>query len=601
MDMAASDKEAEVARRQLLKMVGGTAAVAGLAGCSGLTGDDDDDRDEAEDLGERVPEIVIQFWSGHPVWESAVPLIQNDIEDAIDHDVEARPVEVSRMVGDAYNDERTYHYATWGTTSSAMEVDPGIPMQTDMVIGTAGANGEPNPRNYASCEFSELVHKQRSEGDIDKRRELLEDAMVQFSQDRPDVPFLSRDIFTAVRTDRMSMGGVGEMAQHAWNPSFYAETTPVDGDQWVFGADDTGYWERTNHLMQSAGAIGMFSVVGHSPLVKYDENWELTNELAEDYTVADNSQTFRFELKEGATFHNGDPVTAEHVKFTMEALEDNPFPQRVQQDYTSIEVIDDHTIEFNFDEPNPSFVSGHLIGWGILHKPTWEEADDLTEFDPEPPVVGSGPLHLTSFTRGESVVWESHPDGHVNYPDNDTTLIHQKYDEAETKRRALVQGEIDVAGNMSGAGVDQVKDELGGDVEIVVMRGFGTWHLPAAYPRPPVRYNAFQDAIGKSLNRNALNQAVYANNGKIVTTSAPYVDNHPFYPEDESRIHNYTDDLSGDPEGAREVLTDAGWGWDDDGNLRYPADLDPQPMWPKGETPGPEEFPCVNEDGDYVP
>ena len=132
------------------------------------------------------------------------------------------------------------------------------------------------------------------------------------------------------------------------------------------------------------------------------------------------------------------------------------------------------------------------------------------------------------------------------------------------------------------------------------MRGFGTWHLPAAYPRPPVRYNAFQDAVGKAINRNALDQAVYAGNGNVVTTSAPYVDNHPFYPEDDSRIHNYTDDLSGDAEGAREVLREAGWGWDDDGNLRYPADLTPEPMWPEGETPNPDEFPCVDDDGNYV-
>jgi peptide/nickel transport system substrate-binding protein len=113
-----------------------------------------------------------------------------------------------------------------------------------------------------------------------------------------------------------------------------------------------------------------------------------------------------------------------------------------------------------------------------------------------------------------------------------------------------------------------------------------------------VKFNAWQDAVGKAINRNEINQAVYAGNGNMVATSAPYVDNHPFYPEP-SRIHTFTENMDGDPEAARAALEDAGWGWDDNGNLRYPEGADTSPLWPEGEVPSADEFPCLNEDGEF--
>jgi peptide/nickel transport system substrate-binding protein len=57
----------------------------------------------------------------------------------------------------------------------------------------------------------------------------------------------------------------------------------------------------------------------------------------------------------------------------------------------------------------------------------------------------------------------------------------------------------------------------------------------------------------------------------------------------------------GNPDAAQQALIDAGWGWDDQGRLHYPADKDTSPRWPEGETPDPAEFPCVSEDNNYVP
>jgi peptide/nickel transport system substrate-binding protein len=553
-----------------------------------------------QELGERVPPLVIEFWAGHPVWDPATPLIQQQISNALNHEVQVRPVEVSKMVSDAYNDRRNYHYVTWGTNSAVTTLDPGTYFTTDLVIDAAGANNRPSAMNYADCEFTDLAYEQGVTGDPEERRAIIERAIEIHSQDRAAVNFLGRDIFTGVRTDLVSVsdGSVGSQASQPWNPAFFSGVSPESGDQWVYGNDSTGHWERTNWLMISAAAIGFRANVTHTPLLQYDPDWELSTErgLASNVTVEDNARTITFEIMDDATFHNGDDITAEAVRFTMETIENFELPQRVQQNYESINIIDDKTIEFNFAEPNPSFTSSHCAIWGILHPPTWESMENPADFEPEPPIVGSGPLQMTSWSQGQNFVVEPHPEGHPVY-DVDAGFVFQRFQNAQTKQRALQQGEINIAGNMTGSGASQTQEQVGDALEILRMDGFGAWHLAPSYARAPVKFNAFQDAVGMSLNRNALNEVVYAGLGSTPTTSALYKSNHPFYPEDDSNVHNYTDNLDGEPEAARQRLRDAGWGYDDNGNLRYPANADTSPLWPEGEEPSEEDgFVCMSGD-----
>lgn len=78
---------------------------------------------------------------------------------------------------------------------------------------------------------------------------------------------------------------------------------------------------------------------------------------------------------------------------------------------------------------------------------------------------------------------------------------------------------------------------------------------------------------------------------------------HAFRPP-EDEINKIVDDPTGNIDAARQVLKENGWGWDDQGNLHYPPDADPSPMWPEGEGPTSEEsnggFSCLNEEGEWV-
>lgn len=72
--------------------------------------------------------------------------------------------------------------------------------------------------------------------------------------------------------------------------------------------------------------------------------------------------------------------------------------------------------------------------------------------------------------------------------------------------------------------------------------------------------------------------------------------NHPMFPPEEMLYEH--PDTSGDVEAARAMLEEEeGWGWDADGNLHYPPDADLEPLWPEGEVPSAEDFPCIDDLG----
>jgi peptide/nickel transport system substrate-binding protein len=335
----------------------------------------------------------------------------------------------------------------------------------------------------------------------------------------------------------------------------------------------------------------------HSPLFIFDENLERQPELAESFSVNDDGTQITFNLAD-ANFHNGDPVTSEHVKFTYEFIQEKEVPLSSDIPFESIETPDDSTVVVNLTSPFPLFLTTWAPFWGILHKPTWEGVGTLSEFEPDN-VVGSGPFELTSITQGQSITLEPSSQQHPRHnPDHGLVLF--VFSDNQTKTRALRENEIQAASRISGADMARLSDQMSDDVLFQnVSKGIGAWKFIGANSRDPIFRDEFMDAVGMTINREEVNTIAFNGLADPVLHSGMYLLRAPYSPPEED-LHFYTDDPTGDPEGARQVLRDAGYGWDDDDNLRYPASYDVGPLWPKGETPSPDDYPCLNEDGEIV-
>jgi peptide/nickel transport system substrate-binding protein len=129
--------------------------------------------------------------------------------------------------------------------------------------------------------------------------------------------------------------------------------------------------------------------------------------LAESWTVSKDGRTWEFVLRKGPRFHNGDPVTADDVKFSFERYKGAAatlFKERVRE----VQVVDSGRVRFVLKEPWPDFMtfygtSASGAGWIVPKKHIEKVGEDAFRKAP----VGAGPYRFVSFQPGIELVLEA--------------------------------------------------------------------------------------------------------------------------------------------------------------------------------------------------
>lgn len=138
-----------------------------------------------------------------------------------------------------------------------------------------------------------------------------------------------------------------------------------------------------------------------SGLMRLDENSKPVPDLAESFSVSDDGLTYTFILKQGVTFHDGKPLTADDIIFTIEKIS-NPSiksPKRANWEGVIVEKIDERTITFTLKKAYTQFLDATTIG--ILPKHLWDDVTDqefaLSENNEN--AVGAGPYKVSSIKQ----------------------------------------------------------------------------------------------------------------------------------------------------------------------------------------------------------
>jgi peptide/nickel transport system substrate-binding protein len=581
---------------------------AGLAGCN--TSQDGDGSGDGGDggggsgggeLGERVPPVVFEYWSNMgrytTIFEAATPTVKENLEEALGVTVELKPQEYTTLTSNILNDQRENHFAWQLHYNNPDRFDPDE-MTRRWAIDWAGGNGKANLMNYASCEFSEPAISQQTATDTETRQELVNDAHTTFSDDIATIPVAPTLMLGAARSGKVEVDRVGDMGVNFNNPYVYVNSEPLDGDRILTNTNPAAI--ATNNFPVINTQVSIWSRLVHSPLVEYDENIELRKVLAETLEIENDATEFTVELRD-ATFHNGDPVTAEDVQFTFDHLASHPgaFPRATDVPYESIDVIDERTVQFTTERPFLPLRTKVFAKWGILHKESWVEGgapEDPEGFTPDE-VIGSGPFQVDTFRVKEVLDLSPHEGNPVHQPDHGVTF--QAYQDTQSAFQAFQSGELHLWANISPQSIDNVEQKMSDDATTYQSIGNFPYYLAPYYPRSPTKFRPFRDAVGKALNRKKIISLAFYDLADPILDSTVLLPTHPSAPEKEN-LYTFTDNPAGDPEAARSVLEEAGWGWDGNGNLHYPAGADLSPMWPKGERPSPDDFPCVDESGEFV-
>ncbi|MFB4160993.1 ABC transporter substrate-binding protein [Geomicrobium sp. JSM 1781026] len=198
-----------------------------------------------------------------------------------------------------------------------------------------------------------------------------------------------------------------------------------------------------------------------SYLVKNDvENGEILPDLATDWELIDD-ETWEFTLREDATFHNGDSVTAEDVKFTLERVSSDDTLQEYEnyRQIEEVEVIDDYTFQIHTNGPQPAMLNRiSRLGSGILPKDYIEE-NDWDHFLREP--VGSGPYQFVQWAMDDRVVLERFDDYFEADQAQWDEIVFRSIPESSTRVGEVLAGGVDIAMNIPPMDWDRVESNEG--------------------------------------------------------------------------------------------------------------------------------------------
>jgi peptide/nickel transport system substrate-binding protein len=229
---------------------------------------------------------------------------------------------------------------------------------------------------------------------------------------------------------------------------------------------------------------GMINRVAYDTLVTFPDGDASSIEplLASSWSISEDGLTYTFNLREDATFANGDPVKAEDVVFSFNRLKNvKAQPSFLTDPIASVEVVDAKTVTITVTEVRPSLLSElantafSVTNAEVVQANGGTDAADAAETDGaleflDQTSAGTGPYLLESWTPQEETVLVRNPNywGEPPYFDR---IIVVNIPEAATQKVALESGNIDLATDLS---PDQVVD-LEGDEDISIFLGPGRW------------------------------------------------------------------------------------------------------------------------------
>jgi peptide/nickel transport system substrate-binding protein len=285
-----------------------------------------------------------------------------------------------------------------------------------------------------------------------------------------------------------------------------------------------------------------------------------TEGIAESWEVSEDRRTVTFTLAD-RTWSDGEPVTSEDVKWSLETLgEEGDLFSSYTNNVTSIETPDEKTVVIETKKPDARLIGGLFIY--ILPEHVWGEVplDEVTRtYQPELPMVGSGPYIVTEFERGRILRLERNPEWGGDEPAYDE-IQFIKYGTEDAVERALMLGEIDMDLEVQPATFER----LGNEPNIETIRSndpaytelafnlCSEENCPDAQFNPAVQDKTVRQAIAYAIDRTRINEISALGTSFVANGILPsyYQD---FYEEPEQTYQ------PPDVEVANQMLDDAGW------------------------------------------
>lgn len=253
--------------------------------------------------------------------------------------------------------------------------------------------------------------------------------------------------------------------------------------------------------------------------------------------------TWRFYLRKGVKFHDGQPLTAQAVKAgTFDRVATRRGGGTIKAGPESAVVVDDHTIDFTATGPNLR------VPEQLVHPSNFVPAPGS---EPGKKPVGTGPFRFVEYQPKERIVVEANPDYWGDKPTL-TKITFRFYPDSETRRLALESGDIDLAyqvprpdvADMEARGFRIEKSEVGAYRALYA-------NVHGVPPHDLLGDPKLREALAKAIDRKALVEGVLDG---LATTDPTWVP-----PSSLGQHRSAVKGVGYDQAGAKKLLDDAGW------------------------------------------
>jgi peptide/nickel transport system substrate-binding protein len=279
-------------------------------------------------------------------------------------------------------------------------------------------------------------------------------------------------------------------------------------------------------------------------LVDIDPQSNIIPRLANDWTISDDGLQYVFSLVEGASWHDGDPLTADDVVWTFNRLRDPDIGSPTADIYSNIvdvEATGDLEVTFTLAEPNPFLLFDLSDNHALVIKNGTEEATDFN---------GTGPFKLVNYSPEDRIELEANESYFLEGQPRLAGLEIVFFNDETASIDALRGGQIDLAMRMSASLFESLQDESGIETSEIPTNGFDLLRLRA--DQEPGNNPQVIKALKLATDREAILQLVQQGHGAVGNDSPIGPLYEAFHAED-------VQPPARDAEAARALLAEAGY------------------------------------------
>lgn len=289
-------------------------------------------------------------------------------------------------------------------------------------------------------------------------------------------------------------------------------------------------------------------------LVRFDGNsHDIVPALAESWEISEDGLTWTFKLREDVKFHDGTPMNAEAVEFSLERQRDTEHPfyckdcLRWSAKFDSIEkttAIDEYTVEIKLKEPSPALLVNLAFYIGYIVSPTAVK-EDPEGFRSNP--VGTGPFKFVRWERDNFTEYTANEDYYLGAPKVDR-LIVRVIPNNDVRFLALKKGEVQLIYGVPFPQFDEVDSDP--NLKLLTSSTLGISMMAMNTEKAPFDNPKVREAVELAINKDRMFNTVFFGRGEIANQVIP------------SNWWGHSDkveDVEYDVEKAKELMAEAGY------------------------------------------